>query len=120
MLPARRYPKMLPCHVGAGLDMLHNKMNYKRKVVNAPCKENRHNASIRTTPLLHQCWAYTRRYFERAGPGDGAAQEALRLIGALYRVEQQIREKGLEGQANLEYRSPNALPIVEAFFGWCP
>ncbi len=66
-----------------------------------------------------QCWAHTRRYFERAGPGDGAAQEALRLIGALYRIEQQIRDKDLEGQAKLEYRSRNALPIVEAFFGWC-
>ena len=66
-----------------------------------------------------QCWAHTRRYFERASKSDPAAEEALTLIGGLYRMEQQIREKGLEGQAKLEYRSRHALPIVDAFFGWC-
>ena len=66
-----------------------------------------------------QCWAHTRRYFERAHKSDPAAQEALTLIGGLYRVEQQIREKGLEGQAKLDYRSRHALPIAEAFFAWC-
>ena len=34
-------------------------------------------------------------------------------------MEQQIREKGLEGQAKLDYRSRHALPIAEAFFAWC-
>jgi len=66
-----------------------------------------------------QCWAHTRRYFERAQKSDPAAEEALSLIGGLYRVEQQIREKALEGQAKLDYRSRHALPIVDAFFGWC-
>ena len=66
-----------------------------------------------------QCWAHTRRYFERARTSDPAAEQALTLIGELYRIEQQIREKALEGQAKLEYRSRHALPIVEAFFGWC-
>jgi len=66
-----------------------------------------------------QCWAHTRRYFERASRSDPTAQEALALIGGLYRVEQQIRQKGLEGQEKLDYRSHHALPIVDAFFGWC-
>ena len=66
-----------------------------------------------------QCWAHTRRYFERAHKSDPAAQEALTLIGGLYRVEQQIREKDLEGQAKLDYRSRHALPIADAFFAWC-
>ena len=66
-----------------------------------------------------QCWAHTRRYFDRARTSDPAADEALALIGGLYQIEQQIREKALEGQAKLEYRSRHALPIVEAFFGWC-
>ena len=66
-----------------------------------------------------QCWAHTRRYFERAHKSDPAAQEALTLIGGLYRVEQQIREKDLEGQKKLDYRSRHALPIAEAFFAWC-
>ncbi len=66
-----------------------------------------------------QCWAHTRRYFERASQSDPAAEEALALIGGLYRVEQQIRDKQLEGQAKLDYRSRHALPIADAFFGWC-
>ena len=66
-----------------------------------------------------QCWAHTRRYFERAQKSDPAAEEALALIGGLYRVEAQIREKALEGQAKLDYRSRHAAPIVEAFFVWC-
>ncbi len=65
-----------------------------------------------------QCWAHTRRYFERAHKSDPAAQEALTLIGGLYRVEQQIREKDLEGQKKLDYRSRHALPIADAFFAW--
>ena len=34
-------------------------------------------------------------------------------------MEQQIRDRQLEGQAKLEYRSRHAHPVVEAFFGWC-
>ena len=66
-----------------------------------------------------QCWAHTRRYFDRAHTSDPAADEALALIGGLYQIEQQIREKALEGQAKLEYRSRYALPIADTFFGWC-
>ena len=66
-----------------------------------------------------QCWAHTRRYFERAQESDPAAEEALTLIGGLYGVERQIRDQRLEGQERLEHRSRHALPIVEAFFGWC-
>ena len=66
-----------------------------------------------------QCWAHTRRYFERASKSDPAAEEALTLIGGLYRVEQQIREKELAGEEKLAYRSHHALPIVDAFFAWC-
>jgi transposase len=66
-----------------------------------------------------QCWAHTRRHFERALDDDPAAHQALELIGALYRVEQQIRDRKLEGAAKLEHRSRHALPVVEAFFGWC-
>jgi transposase len=66
-----------------------------------------------------QCWAHTRRHFERAMDDDPAAHQALELIGALYRVEQQIRDRRLEGQAKLDYRSRHAHPVVDAFFGWC-
>ena len=65
-----------------------------------------------------QCWAHTRRYFERAQDSDPAAQEALELIGALYQVEAQIRDQQLEGKAKLDYRSRHAHPATEAFFAW--
>lgn len=66
-----------------------------------------------------QCWAHTRRYFERASRNDPQAEEALSLIGKLYQVEQQIRDKALDGQEKLDYRSRHALPIADGFFAWC-
>jgi transposase len=66
-----------------------------------------------------QCWAHLRRYFERAQGSDPAADEALAIIGELYRVEQVIRDRELTEQAKLDYRAQQALPIVEAFFAWC-
>lgn len=66
-----------------------------------------------------QCWAHLRRYFERAQGSDPAADEALAIIGELYRVEQAIRDRELTPQAKLDYRAQQALPIVEAFFAWC-
>jgi transposase len=65
-----------------------------------------------------QCWAHTRRYFERALDSDPVAAEALELIGTLYRVEAQIRDQRLEGQVKLDYRARHAHPAVEAFFAW--
>ena len=37
----------------------------------------------------------------------------------MYAVEQAIRDRKLEGEAKLEYRSRHAHPVVETFFGWC-
>ena len=66
-----------------------------------------------------QCWAHTRRYFERALDSDPAAAQVLELIGTLYQIEAQIRDKALDGEAKLAYRACHAHPAVEAFFGWC-
>ena len=78
-----------------------------------------YDAYARSRPQVTQaqCWAHTRRYFERAQDSDPAATEALDLIGALYQVEQQIRDQKLANQAKLDYRSRHAPPIVDAFFG---
>ena len=65
------------------------------------------------------CWSHTRRYFELAKEADPKAEEALTLIGALYRHEALIREKQLEGQAKHQYRLDHSEPIVTAFWGWC-
>ena len=80
-----------------------------------------YDAYARSQPQVTQaqCWAHTRRYFERAQDSDPAAHEALELIGALYQIEPQIRDRELadRGQARLPRR--HALPLVDAFFGWC-
>ena len=80
-----------------------------------------YNAFAKHRPEITQahCWAHCRRYFERASDGEPAAHQALELIGALYAVEQAIRDRKLAGEAKLEYRSRHAHPVVEAFFGWC-
>lgn len=64
--------------------------------------------------------------FRKRGPyrwqaqGSGpAVAEAMAIIAELYRVEREIRDRELTGQAKLDYRSRQALPIVEVFFGWC-
>jgi transposase len=66
-----------------------------------------------------QCWAHLRRYFERAQGSDPAADEALAIIGELYRIEQTIRHRELTQQAKLDYRAQQALPVVDTFFAWC-
>ena len=72
------------------------------------------------TGITHaQCWAHTRRYFERAKDIEPeAAAEALARIGALYACEQHIRAQNLTGEAKAEYRRAHARPVLEAFFTW--
>jgi len=66
-----------------------------------------------------QCWAHTRRAFERAEPSEPeAVAEALALIGVMYQHEAEIRERRLAGRAKQDYRARYCLPVVEAFFGW--
>jgi hypothetical protein len=67
-----------------------------------------------------ECWAHCRRYYERAQDAEPqAAGEALALIGALYRHEQLIRDRGLDGTEKLAYRTEHSEPIVRAFWAWC-
>jgi len=66
------------------------------------------------------CWSHCRRGFERAQDSEPAASaEALALIGALYRHEKIIRDRGLEGAHKLAYRTQHSEPVVKAFWGWC-
>ncbi len=67
-----------------------------------------------------QCWAHTRRYFEKAKDAEpGAVAEALDLIGTLYRHEQTIRDKTLAGPDKLCYRTKHIEPVVAAFLEVC-
>ena len=67
-----------------------------------------------------QCWAHTRRYFEKAKEAEPTAvAEALALIGELYAQEKAIREKKLSGEDKLKHRTKHSEPVVAAFWGWC-
>lgn len=72
------------------------------------------------TGLTHaQCWAHSRRaFFEaQAIEPDGVA-EALEQIQALYRIEEQIRDRKLAGESKRLHRLTYSKPIVESFFEW--
>jgi len=67
-----------------------------------------------------QCWSHCRRKFENAQNSDSSAsEEALALIGVLYRHEQIIRDRQLEGERKLAYRTQHSEPVVTAFWAWC-
>ena len=66
-----------------------------------------------------QCWAHTRRTFERALDSDPQAQHALALIGDLYKAEADIRKQQLAGAAKHAARAEHAKPAVRAFWQWC-
>ena len=66
-----------------------------------------------------QCWAHTRRGFERALDSDPQAQHALALIGELYKAEAEIREKQREGPDKQADRTRACEPVVRAFWRWC-
>lgn len=71
--------------------------------------------------LTHaQCWAHTRRYFEKSKEMEpDAVAVALEFIGQLYQHEEMIRERQLTCQKKLDYRCQYSKPIVDTFFGWC-
>lgn len=67
-----------------------------------------------------QCWAHTRRYFEKAKEAEpSAVAEALAIIGTRYRHEETIRDKELRGEEKLKYRTKHSEPVVAAFWRWC-
>ena len=72
-------------------------------------------AKVRAGFVTHaQCWSHARRGFEVAqGAEPRLAGQALALIGALYRDEKRIREKGLCGTEKLACRATIA-PLASA------
>lgn len=72
------------------------------------------------TGLTHaQCWAHSRRaFFEAQAIEPDGVKEALEQIQALYRIEEQIRERKLAGESKRLHRLICSKPIVDAFFEW--
>lgn len=74
----------------------------------------------RKTGVTHaQCWIHTRRtFFEAKDAEPQGASEALRQIGALYKIEEEIRTKKLSGENKRLHRMTHSKPLVEKFFEW--
>ena len=72
------------------------------------------------TGITHaQCWAHSRRkVFDARDIEPAQADQALHAIAALYKVEQEIRDDGLTGQAKLRCRQQQSKPVLERFFTW--
>ena len=56
--------------------------------------------------------------FEAQDAEPKVAAEAMDMIGALYAVEADIRDKRLAGTSKLDYRLMHAKPIAERYFAW--
>jgi transposase len=66
------------------------------------------------------CWSHCRRkFYEARNAEPEASEQALILIGALYRHEEILRDQGLAGAEKLAYRAEHSVPIVKAFWHWC-
>ncbi len=75
---------------------------------------------VKKTGVTHaQCWIHTRReFFEARDAEPQAAGEALRQIGALYKIEEEIRVKKLSGENKRLHRLTHSKPRGEQFFEW--
>lgn len=66
------------------------------------------------------CWAHTRRKLveiTRNGPAP-VAEEGVRRIGELYRIEAEVR--GLDPEARLAARQERSAPLVADMQAWLP
>ena len=72
------------------------------------------------TGITHaQCWTHSRRgFFEAQEAEPQLAAEALRQIGALYEIEDEIRRTKLTGENKRVHRLTHSKPRVEQFFEW--
>ena len=77
--------------------------------------------AARESEVTHaQCWAHTRRGFEKAQDMEpDAVAENPDAGGELYRHEEHIRETGLSGEEKRAYRQAKSAPLVALFWRWC-
>jgi transposase len=68
--------------------------------------------------LMH-CMAHARRKFIEALPNDkNRAEHALNMFQQLYAIERRIKEDALRGDALLQLRQQEAVPILKALKEW--
>jgi hypothetical protein len=74
----------------------------------------------RKVGLTHaQCWAHSRRaFFEARDIEPQRSEHAIALIGELYAIEADIRDRGLTGEAKRAERQRRSRPQVGEFLAW--
>jgi transposase len=74
----------------------------------------------RIDSVIHAlCWSHSRRYFVDAEPVEPKkVAQILSMIGELYAIEGQIREKNITGGKKLAHRAEYSRPIVDKIFDW--
>ena len=66
-----------------------------------------------------QCWTHTRRqFFEAREDEPNLVEEMLERIGQLYRIEKEITERELTGDAKRDYRVKHSKPVVDGIVQW--
>ena len=69
--------------------------------------------------ILAGCWAHARRkHVEALQAGTKSAATAVKLIGQLYRIEQQARDANLDCEARRQLRQEQAVPVLAALKKW--
>jgi transposase len=70
-----------------------------------------------STVIHAQCWVHARRYFDKAKDNEPVlSNQALDIIGALYKVEELCRNR--KPEEKLAFRRLNAKPLVDRLFSW--
>ncbi len=66
------------------------------------------------------CWVHVRRKFVEVvqASGSALAQEAVERIGALYRIEAEAKEQGLQGEALRAFRQQHAASKLTELHVW--
>ena len=77
--------------------------------------------SFENTPgkMMIGCWAHVRRKFvEALDENKKYASEAIVYIRKLYKIEEEMREAGLDAEAIKERRQKESYPIIQDFEKW--
>ena len=77
--------------------------------------------SFENTPgkMMIGCWAHVRRKFvEALDENKKYASEAIVYISKLYKIEEEMRETGLDAEAVKERRQKESYPIIQDFEKW--
>ena len=65
------------------------------------------------------CMAHARRkYYKAQGQDSGRADFALHLIGQIYRIEREMKQKGMPPDQRYAYRKKHTQPLMNQWIGW--